>query len=1155
MLTTGEYRTSGIDYAAIRGSAGDGHADTCPPVAYSLSEWEIQNPPWTLMGCPGQCVAGTDPGEITSCNRACPIRYQVRRARDLGIRVSTVRLGYGWRNEVDETACNEEEPLNPYADSPVDSGDPVGEPDYCYQATKGRNGDNPPDYTSDAYAPGTFFPSVPDRDGFLKEIANWRTEASASQGPSCDGDLLGKNARIYPFICFECGTPDKKVGTPEIIAKTLAQWFCDWGAVPDSDGDGHRSICDNCPLTPNPHQRDCDRDGLGDVCEMGTSLCGTASVWSADADGDGLCDARDACPGGDDCLVAEWREQRRCEGTDCDCDCDNNGEADLCQAAQAAFDLTLAGGFAANDDGIPDGTALNGIPDACEAAGSCLGVPAMCDAEAIVGPPPSQSNVLFSEDFDQRGNPFIVPGANAHGWWFFGRDSTLLNHVRIVDDYATAVLPETGSSNNPPPSASQRNGKVLELSLDAEQSTNGTYDWFVETPGLILPPTTFGNTDCVPNVAPGSWGVVEIDVDLLVANSLDGPVLDIFVLDPCAEDFEDAKRVHLQFRGIANVPDLGPTDFDVNQVGEIWMEQRHVGFAPAGADVDQAFIRVGRYPTNEWFRIRVAINTAAHFLWEGTSPTPVWGGGGDSVRVRYTKEEGEFGIDNDSAVPELGYLDPRATRGVQLRFGLINQACDCTGLGRNVGINAITSVWAPQRFLLDVCPSAHGVQPPPIVADACTACLAGNRSVADQWVGTNCAPSQNLILQSLDICGGTCEIRECQNTCRGRASGWQIDSDGDGLGDLCDGAWTQRGSEDCEVDPLAYDGVVGMFDNCPNMYNPRIPFLPPSPNVPSCARDYWRLPAGFMWQPDNDCDGIGNPCDTATSGGPDIFDPYQYGTSQFTGSDSDGDDLRDNSDRCRYHPGGSNVDEDGDGIGDYCDNCPQKWNPDQVDRDGDGDGDACDHCLDAFGVVLDLDGDGTETCTERHSADTYDQCPYNANNTQCDEHGKPLLPNDIDGDTVIDTSDNCTTVSNQSQTDRDDDGLGDLCDTNTILTDCDDDGVIDQDQAARFYGPCADLSYPNAGHCMCISPGVPFMPVPNATVIAAMEELRAEREQTGCEDGKCFQAVEACGKAIRIGRIEIRRTGMCEWLGGTACSAGQTCACAHAGTTNEWGCD
>ncbi len=41
----------------------------------------------------------------------------------------------------------------------------------------------------------------------------------------------------------------------------------DPGGAPDSDGDGLRDECDNCPATANPAQEDTDGDGRGDACE------------------------------------------------------------------------------------------------------------------------------------------------------------------------------------------------------------------------------------------------------------------------------------------------------------------------------------------------------------------------------------------------------------------------------------------------------------------------------------------------------------------------------------------------------------------------------------------------------------------------------------------------------------------------------------------------------------------------------------------------------------------------------------------------------------------------------------------------------------------------------------------------------------------------
>ena len=94
-------------------------------------------------------------------------------------------------------------------------------------------------------------------------------------------------------------------------------------------------------------------------------------------------------------------------------------------------------------------------------------------------------------------------------------------------------------------------------------------------------------------------------------------------------------------------------------------------------------------------------------------------------------------------------------------------------------------------------------------------------------------------------------------------------------------------------------------------------------------------------------------------------------------------------------------DRDGDGVMDMVDNCPDMFNPvrpldsgNQADGDGDTVGDACDPC------PLEV---GTMGCT-------------------------PPDPNDLDGDGVVDTMDNCPGLPNMDQLDGDMDMIGDLCD-------------------------------------------------------------------------------------------------------------------------------
>ncbi len=95
----------------------------------------------------------------------------------------------------------------------------------------------------------------------------------------------------------------------------------------------------------------------------------------------------------------------------------------------------------------------------------------------------------------------------------------------------------------------------------------------------------------------------------------------------------------------------------------------------------------------------------------------------------------------------------------------------------------------------------------------------------------------------------------------------------------------------------------------------------------------------------------------------------------------------------------SPTDTDGDGIPNSTDNCPTVANHDQHDLDGDHIGDVCDP---------DADGDGVSNADEL-------------------AHGTDPLDADTDGDGIDDGSDNCPTVANHDQADKNNDGRGDAC--------------------------------------------------------------------------------------------------------------------------------
>ncbi|MBI5869055.1 MAG: thrombospondin type 3 repeat-containing protein [candidate division Zixibacteria bacterium] len=130
-----------------------------------------------------------------------------------------------------------------------------------------------------------------------------------------------------------------------------------------------------------------------------------------------------------------------------------------------------------------------------------------------------------------------------------------------------------------------------------------------------------------------------------------------------------------------------------------------------------------------------------------------------------------------------------------------------------------------------------------------------------------------------------------------------VDTDGDGINDLCDNCPQIPNPGQADVDG---DGVGDACDNCLKQYNPD--------------------------QFDLDGDGVGDVCDNCRG----IPNPGQ--------EDDDGDGVGNVCDNCPIVPNLDQLDGDGDGVGDACDNCPTIPNPLQEDSDGDGIGDACDPC-------------------------------------------------------------------------------------------------------------------------------------------------------------------------------------------------------------------
>ncbi|MEM6994131.1 MAG: amidohydrolase family protein [Myxococcota bacterium] len=103
------------------------------------------------------------------------------------------------------------------------------------------------------------------------------------------------------------------------------------------------------------------------------------------------------------------------------------------------------------------------------------------------------------------------------------------------------------------------------------------------------------------------------------------------------------------------------------------------------------------------------------------------------------------------------------------------------------------------------------------------------------------------------------------------------------------------------------------------------------------------------------------------------------------------------------------------------DEFPERGGPD--DADGDGVADAEDNCPAIFNPIRPMDGGQQADADDDGIGNSCDLCPLEAGQS-C------TVPNvyDLDGDEIIDPSDNCIAAGNPNQADEDADGQGDACD-------------------------------------------------------------------------------------------------------------------------------
>ncbi|MFT6783772.1 MAG: hypothetical protein ACJA1A_003713, partial [Saprospiraceae bacterium] len=197
---------------------------------------------------------------------------------------------------------------------------------------------------------------------------------------NCDGTTIG-NSCDDGDACTTNDVIDANCNCAGTFADTDNDGVCDADDICpggddniDTDNDGTPDFCDNCDGTTIGNS--CDD---GDACTTDDVIdanCNCAGTF-ADADNDGVCDADDICPGGDDNI-----------------DTDNDGTPDFCDNC----DGTTIGNSC--DDG--DACTTNDVIDAnCNCAGTFADADndGVCDADDIC--PGGDDNI----DTDNDGTP------------------------------------------------------------------------------------------------------------------------------------------------------------------------------------------------------------------------------------------------------------------------------------------------------------------------------------------------------------------------------------------------------------------------------------------------------------------------------------------------------------------------------------------------------------------------------------------------------------------------------------------------------------------------------------------------------------------------------------------------------------------------------
>jgi hypothetical protein len=111
-------------------------------------------------------------------------------------------------------------------------------------------------------------------EGLISSFSNVPAQTFTLQGPGITSVRFDSNN--FHFAAFSAVLID------DLILTSLKSPAA---SASDLDGDGIPDDVDNCPLVPNPDQKDSNLDGIGDACETPSLVRNTTAFLQANTDG------------------------------------------------------------------------------------------------------------------------------------------------------------------------------------------------------------------------------------------------------------------------------------------------------------------------------------------------------------------------------------------------------------------------------------------------------------------------------------------------------------------------------------------------------------------------------------------------------------------------------------------------------------------------------------------------------------------------------------------------------------------------------------------------------------------------------------------------------------------------------------------------------